>query len=77
MYKIDADRLFKQVTINYKDQYFEWDTNKLKDNIFEVIGILMRSLNVKVVGSIELVKEPNIFRIHFANKDAINVANGI
>ena len=77
MHKIDVDALLKQIKINWEDHYIEWDATKLVDNIFEILGVCKQIIGKenKYVGDIIPVsKHKRIYRLYFANRDAVRVS---
>jgi hypothetical protein len=78
MYKVNVNRILKQIRINTKNQYIEWEPDKLLDNIFEILAIITQSLNVKLINDFDKVKDnPLTYRVYYSNKDAITVAENL
>lgn len=53
--QIDYERVFSQVKINTNLKRLEWQPNKLKDNIYEVIGIITKLRDLQMKGSPYLI----------------------
>lgn len=50
MWRLDADRLLRQIQDNSEKQRLEWKPKQLLDNVFEVVGVMCKILDVRVKG---------------------------
>jgi hypothetical protein len=57
MWKLDYDKVYSQVQVNTSLRRLEWTSNKLKDNIFEVIAIISKHRDLQMKGNPYLIKK--------------------